>query len=435
MREDIIRVLLVGFIAVLAGIIFGHTLIWLCLGLFYLLFVIYRDLHQFLLWMNNPKDVEPPDAIGVLDQLYRAADARRKRNKTRKKQLSRYLKRFKKATAALPDATIILGDENEIQWGNKPAREILGIKWPQDAGQRIDNLIRHPELGQIIGNDINLQQTVEIPSPIDPDIQLSIQVVPYGKAQRLFIARDITELTRSNRMRSDFVANVSHELRTPLTIIGGYLESLLDNTEDRQLHKQLGTMQQQAHRMQDIVSDLLLLSRLEQHEKQPSFETVIVSEMLGKIHREAMRLSGEKDHVFYLEAEADLFLHGNHSELYSAFSNLVSNAVKYTPARGVIRIIWYSDKYGAHMLVKDTGQGIPAIHLPRLTERFYRVDRGRARSEGGTGLGLAIVKHVLNRHGAELHVDSVMGQGSSFRCDFPASSIVRQAESDSISQK
>ncbi len=435
MREDILRFCLFGFITFLASLLFGHPLLWITLALVYLLYVTYRDLHQFLLWMNNPKDADPPDAVGVLDQLYRAADARRKRNKSRKKKLSQYLKRFKKATAALPDATVILGDENEIQWGNRPAREILGIRWPQDSGQRIDNLIRNPALGQVINKDISGEQTVDIPSPIDPEIQLNIHVVPYGKAQRLFIARDITNINQANRMRSDFVANVSHELRTPLTIISGYLETLIDSEQPDRLQKQLESMQQQTQRMQDVVNDLLLLSRLEQHDRALQKETVVVSEMLGKIHREAMRLSADKKHIFYLEAEPDLMLKGNHSELYSAFSNLVTNAVKYTPARGVIRIIWYSDGQGAHMLVKDTGQGIPAIHLPRITERFYRVDRGRARSEGGTGLGLAIVKHVLNRHCAELHVESVMGEGSSFSCDFPEDCVIHQARNENIKEQ
>lgn len=426
MREDYWRITLIALLALGIGLLVGQPLLCLLLTAVGYLYWQTERLHDLLQWLRRPKHQPAPEIPGLFEALVGEIEDSRNNYKRKKKRLARYLKQFKRATAALPDATIVLNDDGVIEWANAAARKILNVRWPQDARQRIGNLIRHPDFICLLESEPDSKASVEIPSPRNPAIQLSIRVVPYGDRQRLFVARDVTRLHQLNQMRSDFVANVSHELRTPLTVLSGYLETLIDSDalNCEQFRTQLEQMQGQTQRMQHIVDELLLLSRLEESEGQQQQETVCVAEMLGKIHSQAQALSGEAHHLFYLEADPDLMVRGNINELYSAFANLVFNAVQYTPARGVIRIRWYQDDAGAHLQVRDTGIGIPAHHIPRLTERFYRVDSSRSRDKGGTGLGLAIVKHVLNRHDAKLEISSDEGQGSSFRCDFPQERIV-----------
>ncbi len=270
---------------------------------------------------------------------------------------------------------------------------------------------------------------MQFPSPTDDAVMLSVRIVPYGENQRLVLARDISRLHRLEQMRRDFVANASHELRTPLTVLGGYLETLADSDDAalRQWQPAIEQMRHQANRMRRLVDDLLLLSRLETDEAPAEPEAVAVPAMLASIREDAELLAGERAHAIELEAEPGLQLRGDYHELRSAFANLVLNAVQHTPAEGRIAIRWYADAGGAHLAVSDTGPGIPPQHLPRLTERFYRVDVGRSRAAGGTGLGLAIVKHVLHRHGGALAIDSRLGRGSTFQCDFPSELIVRQS--------
>ncbi|MBI5462228.1 MAG: phosphate regulon sensor histidine kinase PhoR, partial [Gammaproteobacteria bacterium] len=270
---------------------------------------------------------------------------------------------------------------------------------------------------------------IQLPAPANQQLTLSLRLIPYATDQRLLVARDITRIQQLERMRRDFVANVSHELRTPLTVVAGYLETLLDDDSDeaaRRWHKMLKSMYEQSHRMQGIVEDLLMLSRLETQAQPEQHQPVAVPGLLAQVREDAQRLSGEQGHQIALEADAELWLHGTESELRSLFSNLAFNAVRYTPAGGRIRMRWYADAQGAHFAIQDTGIGIAAHHIPRLTERFYRVDIGRSRGSGGTGLGLAIVKHVLLRHDGQLEVESQPGQGSTFRCDFAPARVCRQ---------
>jgi len=426
MREDIWRLIALALLGLAIGLLVGQPL--LCLLIAACTYIVWymARLRALLLWLRRPKRHPAPEIPGLFESLVGEIEDKRDDYKRKKKRLSRYLKQFKRATSALPDATIVLNEEGVIEWANAAARTILNVHWPQDAHQRISNLIRHPEFIRMLQAVPDSNTSVEIPSPTEPRIHLSIRIVPYGDNQRLFVARDVTRLHELNQIRSDFVANVSHELRTPLTVIRGYLETITDGEPVDADHfmPQLEQMQTQTQRMQHIVDELLLLSRLEQTEGQTLQAAVMVSEMLGKIQAQAQALSGEAQHLFYIEAEPELMILGNANELYSAFANLVFNAVQYTPARGSIRIRWYHDDAGAHLLVRDTGIGIPRHHIPRLTERFYRVDSSRSRDKGGTGLGLAIVKHVLNRHEASLNIVSEQGQGSSFRCDFPPTRIL-----------
>lgn len=423
---DLIRWLLLLAGGWVIGALLGHplaVLVVFCLG--YILWQ-QRNLHLLLRWLRLGSDASaPPEQSGVFENICLEIDRLRDRHKKRKKKLSRYLRQFRQAARALPDATVVLDGKARVKWANRAAEAILGIHWPSDLDERVTNLVRKPEFLQFL-DQLDADKTLDFVSPMDPAIHLNLRLAAYADDEWLLVARDVTELQIAHQSRSDFVANVSHELRTPVTVFRGYLEALEQQQERcppewRPVLEQMGV---HATRMQTIIEELLLLSRLEQKDSVLATETVAVPELLADLQREASRLSGDSAHLFSLEIDPNLYLRGNPRELYSAFSNIVFNAVAYTPPRGVIRVRWYRDAAGAHMEVQDEGIGIPAQHLARITERFYRVDTGRARSRGGTGLGLAIVKHVLQRHQATLHVESEEGRGSLFRCDFPSQLII-----------
>jgi len=314
---------------------------------------------------------------------------------------------------------VALDQDNRILGFNPPSRQQLGLR-QRDVGLSIDHLIRQPDFMTYL-QAADWSRDIEVPASDDPSKILSVHVSPYGQGRRLLIARDVTRLQRLQAMRQDFVANVSHELRTPLTVLAGYIETLLDTDEDlpEDLGRILQHMNQQSERMRRIVEDLLLLSRLETTSpSMDQFELVPVPAMLDSIAEVAEQVSGGEMHRLLREIDPGLRMYGMPRELDSLFSNLVFNAVKYTPAGGTITLRWGQDKRGLVFEVQDTGIGIAPHHIPRLTERFYRVDVGRSRSRGGTGLGLAIVKHVLLRHKGRLEVESTLGQGSVFRCIF-----------------
>jgi two-component system phosphate regulon sensor histidine kinase PhoR len=425
---DLRRLLVLTAVATLAGLLSEHfTACYLVAALAYGIWL-HRRLAQLLVWLRNRRTLDAPESPGVFEEIILEIDYLRERHKKRKKTLASYLKQFQQATRALPDATMVLGDDGEVQWANEAAARYLGIRWPEDMGQRITNLIRNPRLREFVVEH-RVETAIEIQAPTRPNCFLSILLAPYGESRWLFVARDITELHRANLIRSDFVANVSHELRTPITVFRGYLDLLIEQREQAPApwRPALDQMSAHASRMQALVEELLLLSRLEQSDRIAHAEPVLVSELLGDILKQARVVSGAREHLFTLEADPVLRIVGAPGELNSAFSNLVINAVNYTPARGVIRVRWYEDARGAHLEVQDNGIGIAEEHLDRLTERFYRVDSARARGDGGTGLGLAIVKHVLLRHGASLDIRSQPGVGSTFRCDFPPETIVAQS--------
>jgi len=332
--------------------------------------------------------------------------------------------RVQESTAALRDAVIMLDSHGNLEWWNKASETLLGLKTPQDSGQSITNLVRDPRFKDYFERG-NFLEPLDLPSPVNPRRQLQLNITRYGNQEHLMLVRDVTRLHQLEQMRKDFVANVSHELRTPLTVIAGYLETLQDNVDDinPRWRRALQQMQQQGARMQGLLNDLLLLAKLEATDYPSDNHPVAVDLLLQTIRNDALALSAERNHRISLEADASLRLKGSESELRSAFSNLVFNAVKYTQADGEIRIRWWQDAQGAHLSVQDTGPGIEAKHLPRLTERFYRVDSSRASHTGGTGLGLAIVKHVLLRHRGGLEITSVVGKGSLFTCHFQPAQI------------
>jgi two-component system phosphate regulon sensor histidine kinase PhoR len=393
------------------------------------IFTLHKDLNGLVLWLRQRKANEPPEHPGVFEDLVLEIDYLRERHKKRKKKLGSYLKQFQQATRALPDATVVLDANDEVRWANNAATRVLGVRWPDDVGQRITNLIRQPQLREFLETLSDTDEvTIDVESPFDSGRQLSVLTSPYGNKQRILVARDVTQLYRANLSRREFVANVSHELRTPITVFSGFLENLIEERDrcPTDWHGALEQMAVHAERMRTLVDELLTLSTLESEERVARPETVDVAQLVTDIQAGAHALSQERELLIVLEVDSELYIRGAREELFSAFSNLVFNAVHYSDARGVIRIQWFADRSGAHFVVEDDGIGIAPEHIARITERFYRVDASRQRrvGAGGTGLGLAIVKHVLSRHHAALNITSVLGQGSRFSADFPVSEII-----------
>lgn len=419
-----LALMLIGFWGV--GLLVGQPGLLLVAGLITYLLWNLHNLRRLELWLREGRHYHPPEASGIWDEVFHLFYQVQQRARQRKRRLANILAEFQDATEAMPDATVVLGPHNEIRWFNTAAMQMLDFNTGQDVGQRIDNLIRYPVFNDFLDHG-NEQGYVLIPAPVDESVTLSVRVVPYGSEQRLLILRDVSQQQRLEQMRRDFVANVSHELRTPLTVVAGFVETMQDDDTEfaQQWGHSLELMQQQTKRMQSIVEDLLLLSRLETDRNRPPTEPVAVPAILATVREDAEQLSADKRHTVTLEADSELGLLGADRELHSAFANLVTNAVRYTPQNGSIHIKWWEDERGAHYSVTDSGIGIERHHIPRLTERFYRVDVGRSRDSGGTGLGLAIVKHVLNRHDGKLRIDSSPGRGSTFTIDFPKSRIYR----------
>lgn len=383
-------------------------------------------LHRLDRWLKGNPEENPP-GVGLIWTDIAAQFARlRRQSRKRKRKLSRLLEQFQQATAALPDAAVVLGEDDRVLWCNGASQTLLGLSSTRDVGLPVTHLLRHPVFVAFL-TERRYDDSVEFPSPVDDALVLSARIVPYGKKQRLLLATDISQVRRLEQMRREFVANVSHELRTPLTVIVGYLETMLDSDSPTlaDWRQPLRVTRQQAGRMLHILEDLLMLARLESQKERPPRKPVAVPAVLADIAGDAIALSGEQGHQISVAADPDLWILGCEKELRSAFSNLVFNAVRYTPAGGRIEIRWFADDDGIHLAVEDNGEGIAPQHIPRLTERFYRVNRDRSRSSGGTGLGLSIVKHVLNNHGGQLRIASEVGVGSVFVCEFPGEARVR----------
>ncbi len=435
MKYDLWRFISVLSLSALIGMATGYLPICIIVGLLLFICWQYREFTKILIWLQKRQETNGPSQMGLIDETCREIDYLRNRNKSRKQKLSGYLKRFQKATRALPDAVIVIGEHGEIEWANEKAREYIGVHWPKDSGLRLPNLVRYPKLIKYLNSSPSeLERGLQIASPVDDRLMLEVRISAYGETQKLLVARDVTAITRINQMRKDFIANASHELRTPLTVISGYLEGFVDDEECPQ--EWIGYIQQmrsQTTRMQNLIEDLMQLSGLEADSGQSVKETIPLPDMLLAIVNEARSLSGFMGHNITLNADPNLYLQANQREIYSVFSNLVFNAVQYTPEHGVIDVEWYKDESGAHFSVRDNGLGIASEHIPRLTERFYRIDKGRSRDKGGTGLGLAIVKHALARYDGDLYIESEVGKGSLFRCDLPESLIVHvQNDTNSV---
>ncbi len=373
-------------------------------------------------WLKHDTDSEPPDSFGeygdVLDELHRM----RTTSLYQAERAEQRIVHLQNSFASLDEAVILLNAAGEIDWSNQAAKRLFGLQFPDDQGRALATLIRAPEFLSYF-DDGDYEQPLSLAAPMSKVGQLEVSITWFGAGNRMVFVRDVTEVRRLEQIRTDFIANVSHELRTPLTVISGYLETMQDS--ESEWHAALQQMGSQAERMESLLTDLTQLNKLESVVERSQHDVLDIKTMIGmmfdgvSVQRPEQKLE--------IKQKTDAQLLGNREELYSAFSNLINNASKYSGEHGKIVVTWKLDATGASLTVSDDGVGIEAHHLPRLTERFYRADPGRHRSTGGTGLGLAIVKHVLLRHQAALKIESKPGQGSTFTCLFPEDRVVRPA--------
>jgi two-component system phosphate regulon sensor histidine kinase PhoR len=388
-----------------------------------------RQLYRLGRWLQDARIETIPEAGGIWDEVFSQLYKMVKRHNQTKLELATELQHIEQATAALPEGVAILNEANRIEWCNPLAQQHFDLDLEHDFMQDITYLVRQPEFVEYLHESLHRESLLGESSSSEPlvmrpsrhdDMVLSIKLIPYGVNKRLLISRDITQLERIEAMRRDFVANVSHELRTPLTVVNGFVENLQDmpDLSRDDARRALQLMAEQTRRMENLVADLLTLSHLENDQSPLLEETVDMGALLDEIYREGQLLSGGS-HTLRLEVASDAKLLGNREELRSAFGNLLSNAIRYTPEGGSILLRWAERSSQPVFSVQDSGIGIAAQHIPRLTERFYRVDRSRSRETGGTGLGLAIVKHIAMRHQAKLEVLSDEGKGSTFALVFP----------------
>ena len=338
----------------------------------------------------------------------------------RRTELFGLLRAFRDAAAALPDALVAIDEAQRILWFNAAAGRLLGLDYPDHLGANLHEVVTNPDIVDWLRTG-SIETLTDVTAPNDPEVHLSLRLIPYAEDHALLLARDVSQLLRLEKVRRDFVANVSHELRTPLTVVHGYLD-LIEPEQIPEFESILRELRNQSRRMTQIVEDLLTLSRLDAQETLPETH-VAMRPLVNTLHRDAEGLSRGR-HTITVDIQGMHDLRGSPKDLYSAFSNLVSNAVRYTPVGGRIAISWHSGRDGGRLSVRDTGHGISPQHLPRLTERFYRVSTSRSRESGGTGLGLSIVKHVLQLHDARLGIESALGAGSTFTCIFGADRLL-----------
>lgn len=403
-------ILPVGFFGWLLGYL------WPMLALSLIVLVVWHYYYQYKLvdWLWHRRTMLPPSAPGSWSYIYDGIYRTQRRSQQRRRALARLLRRFREASEAIPDAAIVFRKDGGLIWCNKLGQFYFGLKWPADTGIRLSNLIRHPEFIAYLQKG-DFSEDIHLASPVREDVELEIRIMPYSEDQYLLMARDVTQLKQLEQMRKDFVANVSHELKTPLTVLQGYLEMLDEpaSMPPAMLTKAVTDMQAQSERMRNLVDQLLSLSRMDVHRTDMFDRTVNVPSILYVIQNDAERLNQEKQHTLEFNI-ADIHIHGIEDELRSVFSNLVTNAIHYTQPHGKIKVTWKMVGQNAEFSVEDNGPGIPAEHVGRLTERFYRVDKDRNSKKGGSGLGLAIVQQALEHHHSRLLIDSVVGRGSKF---------------------
>ena len=416
-RHELKRLIFVSFIGLLIGVVLGKISWGLAFGLgSYCLWVVFQ-VRRVDHWFSGASD-EIPEAVGVwgdlLDKIYRL----QKRERAAQNDLRATIRRVQESVDALADGVLLVNKHSDLEWCNRAARRLLGIQLGRDLGQPIFNLVRDPRFKTYF-MEKEYDEALSLAMPNRPEQLLQLHFTEFGKNDRMIIVRDVTRITKLERMRSDFVANASHELKTPITVLRGYLEQMVDNIDDlpSQWHGPVSQMNGQALRMNALISDLLTLSRLESEHVPKDQSLINMNELIYAVRDDVLQV-----HDRQIEVEAsDIGLVGSATELRSALTNLLVNAVKYTPEDRLISIYWRPSRDGATMnlQVKDRGEGIAPEHLPRLTERFYRADSGRSSATGGTGLGLAIVKHIMLRHDGRMIIDSELGRGSRFTCRFP----------------
>ncbi len=417
------RIVLATGVLVAFGWWQGQILLTLLFGALAYLVWNLVNLYRLDRWVSDPSMPNPPDIAGIWGHVFYRIAAIQRKNRKQKKRMAKLLVEFRKSTEAMPDAAVVLDKHDQITWFNSASRRLLGLSMPRDQGQRIDNMLRTPAFRAYL-EERDFSQPLLLASPLHDDIILSARIIPYGKGQRLLLARDVTERARIEQMRKDFVANASHELRTPLTVLSGYLEAMQDDGElAERWAGPVGEMRRQAQRMDKLVTDLLELSRLELADRAEEYSAVDMGALLGLVKQQA-QASETPGADISVVTQSETQLLANPSALLSVAQNLVQNALRHTPATGHIKLGWRVADGEGQLWVRDDGCGIEAEHLSRLTERFYRVDSGRTSIQGGTGLGLAIVKHILENHDGRLAIASQPGKGSEFTCHFPASRLL-----------
>ncbi len=426
-RKEIYTFIFYLLVGLALGWLINQPLLGLLMGLLAFIAKYFWQLQRLVSWLKTP-DKEPPEAKGLWGEVFDGIYHYQRQQHQHQFQLKKILGRIQDSSQALRDGVVMIDAKGNLEWWNAAAEALLGLRSPSDLGYPITHLLREPSFVEYFESKHYQEPFVSI-SPFDEACSLEFQITLFGENERLLLVRDVTKMQRLEVMRQDFIANVSHELRTPLTVLLGYLETFSDHAENLPAKWQRGLtlMRQQALRMQQLVEDLLTLSSLETSNFQPAAEPILVAKLLESIRVDALALStaqqstnqqSTNQHSIILEADQQLGLYGSEKELRSAFSNLVFNAVKYTPAGTEVVLRWHQNAKGAYLEVEDKGQGIDPACLPHLTERFYRIDKGRSSSTGGTGLGLAIVKHVLLRHQGKLEVTSQPNVGSCFTCCF-----------------
>jgi two-component system phosphate regulon sensor histidine kinase PhoR len=400
------------------------ALVFLCIALSLYIAQLLYWLDQLQAWLKSPNLNKVPEGKGTWEAVFSSLFKHQRKNIRAETELVAALEGFKRATNALPDGIVVMNRRDEMEWCNPPAELLLGLDISRDMNQPVQNLVRYAEFINYLQSN-QYTEPVVVKSIRNAETTLQMQLIVFGTSQKLLICRNISAQEKIDTMRRDFIANVSHELRTPLTVVGGFLETLLDTKDavNDSTKSYFDMMIMQTSRMRLIIEDLLTLSRIESNSEAPTTSIINMSTLLTMLQNDGNALSNDK-HQIHLKARNTLNLKGSHDELLSAFTNLITNAVRYTPEGGEVTISWTLKNKQAVFSVKDSGIGIERQHIDRLTERFYRVDSGRSRDTGGTGLGLAIVKHILSRHKATLKIKSTIGEGSTFSITFPQSRTV-----------
>lgn len=410
--------------------VFGSILGWLyesiAVGLLVILLWNYRQLTILINWLWYKRDAYPPKSSGIWADVFDGIYHQQRKHRKKRNELSLLVRRFRKGAESLPDAAVVFNEDKTLVWCNKLAQSMLGLRWPEDKGNRIDNFLRTPEFVQYL-NAKKYDEPFEFSSPVNERMILECRIAPFEKDKWTLISRDVTEIKQMEQMRKDFIANVSHELRTPLTVMRGYLEVLEGDTSPSPMiwNKAHKMMTEQTIRMDALVNQLLVLTKLETQQLVVTQNRIRIGRLLETIKLEAQALS-EQQHKITLTYDDGLDMYGDESKIRSAFSNLIFNAVRYTPTGGEIKIKWQACKNGkAEFSCKDNGEGISPEHIDRLTERFYRVDKARDRDTGGSGLGLSIVKHILSAYDTELEISSKVYKGSCFSFKIPSQFLLK----------
>lgn len=436
--HDAIKRILISFLVLLlAGWFVGEPALVVLAGTLGYLIYHLRQLRKLYKWLRDTDFSEPappPESKGIWGYILDGIYLLQRRERQALLELKSIIDKAQESTAALELAVVMINNRGGLEWWNPAAEQLIGLKTPKDKQQLVINLIREPAFIDYF-NKAKFNRPLKLNSPVSPASMLEFQITTFGEGERLMLVRDISQLHRLEMMRKDFVGNVSHELRTPITVITGYLETMLDDKKNLPARwiKPLEQMAQQSHRMENIIRDLLTLSQLETRASSKQQSAIQLCSLLREVKQDAEQVFADKQQSIKIDCADDVYINGNLSELYSAISNLALNACKYTQPRGMIELTVTRNLQGLQIVVSDNGPGIAPHHIPRLTERFYRVDESRSADTGGTGLGLAIVKHVLARHNGKLEISSQPGKGSQFTCQLPTERLV-EAKSPDLEQ-